>query len=146
MFTLLFVIVVFNCLDNVLGEEIECEELRALYCRGIDCKECKMTENTTIDKANVTISNEDHTVVTLSFSDNKKISYLPVNVAESFWNLWEYTAQDCSIKELFKANFAGLRDVHTLLLFNNQIELIYSDTFEDMRGLQMIFLSKKMNY
>lgn len=93
-----------------------------------------------IDEYNETISTKDDAILALSFYTNKKIQYLPVKVAESFPNLIAYGADNTSVKEISKENFKGLTKLRTLGLIGTEIEKIYSDTFEDLVNVEVLWL------
>jgi Leucine rich repeat len=108
-------------------------------------KTCFMEETTKISSKDLEISvKRDNLMGTLSFYNNKNVSFLPVNVAESFPNLSFYRADGCDIKEISKSNFQGLNELRFLYLRENKIETILIDVFEGLANLQELFLSKKM--
>lgn len=100
---------------------------------------CAMNESTIIDANDTTVLAEP-SVQVLDFGYNKKIEFLPVEVANSFPALKIYAANDCSIKTIAKVNFKDMQFLMELTLENNQIEIIRSDTFEDLISLQGIYL------
>lgn len=95
-----------------------------------------MNVATVINAAESTIdSPKDVSVRRLEFYENKKISFLPEKVAESFPNLVYYDARDCSIKSISKNNFGLLSLLEILYLADNQIEQIPNNTFQDLTSL-----------
>lgn len=98
-----------------------------------------MNQSTTIDANDTTVLAEP-SVQMLDFGYNKKIAFLPVKVAISFPALKIYAANDCSIKTIAKVNFKDMQVLMELTLEKNQIEIIRSDTFEDLISLQGIYL------
>lgn len=97
-----------SALSLATGEQIHCETIRIEPWAGIgDKKSCSMQKSTSIDSNDVTIP-PDLTIETLSFGGNKKIKFLPVQVAASFPFLKGYAAGDCSIKNISKVHFKGL--------------------------------------
>lgn len=100
-----------------------------------------MTISTRIATNDTTIV-EDAEIGALVFSNNENILLLPVQLAISFPELEFYFASKCSIKTIAKINFKGLRAVTLLDLKDNQIEMISSDTFEDLTSLQEIQLGR----
>lgn len=104
-----------------------------------------MNGTTSIDEQNVTISTSDVSMGGLSFHNNKKIVFLPINVGEKFPNLINYNAAYCSVKEVLKLNFKNLNKLKTLALHYNQIEKIGTETFSDLTSLEELNLSKE-NY
>lgn len=101
---------------------------------------CCMTETTSIDTPEATITTHDSSISAINFQQNKKIKFLPINVVESFAYLLAYTASSCSLKEISKSKFKGLRKLQILWLSYNQIEKISSDTFEDLTDLKKLYL------
>lgn len=106
-------------------------------------KNCYMTQTTSIDERNVTISNFDDSVKALKLNNNKKNFYLPVQIDKRLPNILAINAAYCSIKEIFKDNFNGLDKLIVLLLENNQIEKIPNDVFKDLKSLEQLWLRKK---
>jgi hypothetical protein len=129
-------------------KSIECEKLsfekQFELKRGfIDITICEMSKETSIEAPNVTISTKrDESNMGLSFYDNKKIFYLPIDVAEKFPNLTFYSAWGCSIKEISKLNFKGMKHLKQLRLTINQIEIIDNDTFQDAVALEILLLGE----
>lgn len=109
----------------------------------VDLKTCFMYYSTAIDSPGIVISTRDSDVGGLDFAVNKKVRFLPERVAESFPNLVGYTAWSCSLTEIYKTNFKNLINLRKLDLGENQIEKISSNTFEDLRSLEKLDLSKK---
>lgn len=104
---------------------------------------CAMVKTTTIDFPDFEISTpHDETIEGLEFGDNRKISYLPIKVHETFPNLVHYLAARCSIKAIKKENFASLTKLTLIQMYNNQIEAIDSDTFTGLDHLNFIDFSK----
>jgi Leucine-rich repeat (LRR) protein len=102
-----------------------------------------MRVETSINVPNVTISNKCEEFNSgFNFNYNKKIFYLPIDVAEKFPYLTVYGASDCSVKEISKLNFNGLKNLNILELSNNQIEKIDSDTFQDLVALEKLDLGE----
>jgi Leucine rich repeat len=97
-----------------------------------------------IDSPGYSISNRDDSIEALHLDINKLVFYLPEKVDTNFKNLVIYEANGCSIKNISNQNFKGLIKLCALLLENNQIEKILSDTFKDLKELQYLWLSKKI--
>lgn len=132
---------------------METEEVKKVSCEHIvsrkwgdvgTLRKCFMDKITVINEQNVTISTRDESIGELRLWGNKKIFFLPVGVAEIFPNLLYYNAHFCAIKKITKENFHGLIKLQALYLAGNQIEMIPSDTFSDLRGLAVLDLSKKV--
>jgi Leucine rich repeat len=131
-------------LNNVEPKKISCEKVEIdHWIPPVELvKTCKMLETTVIDDNNVNISRRDETVNGLRFDWNKKIAFLPVRLNDTFPNLIGYSVMACSIKEVSKKNFEGLRKLVLLRLSNNQIEKISGGTFEDLVSLRTLNLGK----
>jgi Leucine-rich repeat (LRR) protein len=129
---------------EILAKEIKCEvvlkfniSLYNKYASG-----CDMLQTTSINSRGVTISMQDNEMDAILLFDNKKVSFLPENIDQSFSNLKFFYAENCSVKEVSYANFKGLDKLTTLYLNFNQIEKITSDTLKDLRKLEELALSK----
>lgn len=66
------------------------------------------------------------------------IEFLPVLVHEQFPNLKVYAVKNAPIRRISKKNFEKLYELKRLHLESNQIEMITSDTFEDLINLEKI--------
>lgn len=94
------------------------------------------------------ISNRDVTINTaimeqiegLSMKSNKNIAFLPIKVYQNFPNLLGYNAQNCAINEITYANFKNLNELQALILSENKIVFIHSNTFNDLHKLQDLML------
>lgn len=105
-----------------------------------------MVQMTFIDDPNTIILNRDLSMKNFDCSDNKKIKFLPIKMAETFPNLLFYNGRNCSIKELKKKHFENLSRLEVVSFGSNRIETIYSDTFENLTSLQAIDLGKLINF
>jgi hypothetical protein len=127
------------------AENVGCEKLTIYNEQNIvtRLKVCDMSEKTSINAPNVTISTKrDESISGLNFNYNRKIFYLPIDVAEKFPYLTNYGAMACSISKISKLNFNGLNKLKHLWLFDNQIEKIDSDTFQDLVALETLDLGE----
>lgn len=108
---------------------------------------CYMNDLTIINSSNYKISTpKDQTVQGLRLNGNKKILFLPLETYKKFPNLLGYYAYECSIKKLRKEDFLNLDQLKHIIMFKNQIEMIYSDTFEGLTSLQRIDLGKVQRF
>lgn len=106
-------------------------------------KTCHLQLKTMIDSPAYKIkSSNDETVGGVYFKNNKKIYFLPIGVSQSFPQLKTYIATNCSIKTLSKENFSNLKELETLWLYDNEIEMIPADLFRDLKSLKRLFLWK----
>lgn len=86
-------------------------------------------------------SEPDDSVNGLAFLANKKVHFLPINIAESFPNLLGLSSWGCPIKVISRKHLKNLHKLKLLNLGRNKIEIIKKDTFKDLRSLEWIGLS-----
>lgn len=141
---IVFILRVFVLRVEGLSNEILCESIIDFsWGYAGKHKTCDMDGTTKIDSLGFVIAaSKDETIAAIQFARNKKIFYLPEKVNEKFANLIVYSANECLVKEVFKANFKGLKLLKNLYLYHNQIENIPSDTFEDLISLKELELRK----
>lgn len=72
----------------------------------------------------------------------RSIDFLPVLVHESFPLLKFYFVINTSVQKICKKNFEEMSKLVQLYLLGNQIEVIKSDTFDDLISLRRIYISK----
>lgn len=107
-------------------------------------KTCLMEGVTSIDNSNFEISSgPDETVTGLGLKTNKKIKFLPVRIALKFPELVGFSAYECSLTLISRENFRGLRKLRILYLYNNAIENLPADVFQDLVSLEELHLSIK---
>lgn len=144
-FVILLLIVLVR--DKAFSKEIFCDKVGPYdYNRlGIGSpKSCYMRNNSTIDSNGFEIASlRDESVEGLTLSHNKMIRFLPEKIFEKFPNLLIYIANNCSLSRILKNNFKGLEKLKILSLSSNQIEIINSDTFEDLSSLEVLGLRKE---
>lgn len=133
------------CTLIVLNEAIDCENISEWHWFSIgDVTVCWMEKSTSINTTGTSITRSRiETVEGLSFGGNRNISVLPENVANSFPNLTVYYAGICSITEVSKIHFKDLSKLRYLSLTYNRIKSIATDTFEDLKELEYLWLCKK---
>jgi hypothetical protein len=133
-------------LNTTTANEVPCEAIKQREWEWtIDnfIKTCFMDDETIIDGDNFTISSPISTKVSgLLLEHNQNVKFLPVKVAETFPNILGISAFDCKIKQISKANFENLHKLTEIHLHGNMIETIYSNTFEDLVSLEVIFLGR----
>lgn len=129
-------------LGQATSKSIVCEKNEDISGKSTvnSLKDCIMKFSTTIASPEIYILPKDSSVKILNFNNNKNISFLPVKVDETFPNLVEYQASSCSLKSVSKINFKNLRKVKELHLGANQIEIISSDTFDDLISMKRLGL------
>lgn len=128
--------------NEATAMQISCESKRVAPQYGFYEKSCFMQTHTRIDSDDTTIV-PDSTVSAVAFGGNKKISFLPVELASSFPMLKRFGAVDCSVRSVAKVHFKGLKMLENLFLDGNQIQKIPSDAFEDLVALKNLHMSKK---
>lgn len=104
---------------------------------------CFMEKNSRIFATGHEIDTQklDH-VIGMIYDFNKKVHYLPEKVHKKFPHLRGISAQSCSLRAISKNNFAKLPSLSALLLNDNRITAITSDTFRDNINLMFIDLSE----
>jgi Leucine-rich repeat (LRR) protein len=132
---------------EIFASSISCENFYNNHWSVIGkVKICEMRGVTTIDAEGFEVASPDDSITGLNFEFNKKISFLPIGVHKAFQNLLGYSAHSCSLTTISRNNFKGLIRLKLLLLEENQITTIYSDTFADLISLKHLDLSKKINF
>jgi hypothetical protein len=129
-------------------EKVYCERIAGYHIEVPEGtqKTCFMSNTTSIDSHGFVLgSDKDETIKWISFSVNKKIEYLPVQISVKFPNLTCYMAYRCSIKAISRDNFRELSQLTLLYLYSNQIEEIKSDTFSDLKKLSVLLLGECTN-
>lgn len=131
-----------TCESDIRSKQIKCEHIG--LTDGSDGENaCTMREKTIISDIDFTVTDKkDRDVTVIDFSSNKKVEFLPVQLSQNFPHLKFYKASSCSIREIMKSNFAGLRRLGGLELPENQIYAISSNTFEGLHELMQINLSE----
>lgn len=107
---------------------------------------CYMHTVTTINSPGFILLSKTKNIERLVMHGNKKIRFLPEKVAESFPDLLHYLAQRCAITEISIVNFENLTKLRNLNLRENQIEKIADNTFNDLKSLTHLWLSKKFSF
>lgn len=133
-----------TCERDIRLKKIKCEHIG--LTDGSDGENaCMMREKTIINDIDFTVTDKmDRDVTVIDFSSNKKVEFLPVQLSQIFPHLKLYKASSCSIREITKSNFVGLRRLGGLELPENQIYAIRSDTFEGLHELLQINLSESL--
>lgn len=102
-----------------------------------------MDNATRINSAGLFITTQkSDSVRGMSFLNNKKIEFLPENIADKFSNLTTLSAMNCSVKAISGKNFRGLDKLVLLNLAGNLITMVQSDTFEGLSSLTGLFLGE----
>lgn len=121
---------------------VACEFVRNEKYFYLDRQKTCSIPNTAINSDDTTVAKAE-SVTALSFDSNKKVLFLPVEVAVSFPNLVYYSALNCSVKRILKKHFKDMKKLKILVLSKNQIDTIRRDVFEDLNLIEFIGLGKK---
>lgn len=128
------------------SKEIPCELISSGSWINVQpLRTCFIWETTTINTSDVAIV-PDQSIDGLSTNGNAKISEAPIEVAKSFPNLIAYQLGANPIRSVSKEHFLNLRKLRDLYIHDTLIELISSDTFEDLVSLQWLYLRKKFSF
>lgn len=140
---ILLIVFASALLETSAKKKIECEEFDdEKWSTYGSLKTCYMKKAIKIRKDDSLITSEpDHSVNGLAFLANKKVHFLPINIAESFPNLLGLSSWGCPIKIISRKHLKNLHKLKLLNLGRNKIEIIKKDTFKDLRSLEWIGLS-----
>lgn len=124
--------------------EIPCESVGWFleYPRGNIPLCCLLNRATTIKSRDVTISSSSPDAAAVEFSYNRKISFLPIQIYQTFPSLLYIWADRCAIREISKSNFEKLAHLQVISLNENLITKIERDTFADLQELVKLDLRK----
>jgi Leucine-rich repeat (LRR) protein len=139
-------LVIIGFFENISTKEISCESFESYeWISSIGTfKTCRMQNTTVIDEKDVKISPRDESINGLLFKLNIKIKFLPIEVDQTFPNLFVYNCEDCWLKEISKENFAGLTKLKSLDLGYNFIENVNGNYFKELVSLEQLYLRKKI--
>lgn len=131
----------FKEFDSV---EVACEQYKGFVWYGLlTVFSCFMDKTTAINGKNFIIADlKDEEVEGIVFHSNRLVEYLPYKVHLQPPNLSTYRAAFCSIKEISKENFENLNRLKHIDLNYNRIEKIAGNTFNGLRSLKKVELSK----
>lgn len=106
---------------------------------------CELEVGTIVDSPDFTFSvHANYTVIEmLIIKDQQDVEFLPISVHESIPMLKEYQVINTPVSKITKKNFEKMYKLRRLLLERNRIEVIRSDTFEDLINLKWIGISTK---
>lgn len=126
------------------GKKIACEYL--IDDKKFNDQRCVMDYSTKITEENVQISTVNLNILTLTIFRASNVFFLPVKVAETFPNLIVYQISKTSLRKISKRNFKRLYKLKDIYLVDNKVEIIFSDTFEDLVNLKKLKISKFIFY
>lgn len=128
-------------LDDEVPQQIACGRFKNATLEGITFNSCFPSQTARSDSPSTTFKEFDDLVQFVSFLFNKKILFLPINVAKNFPKLLVYHAAYLSIDTIKKIHFEGMNKLRWLFLDGNSIERVDSDTFEDLIDLIRLEMS-----
>lgn len=130
-------------IQNASGAQVPCEAIKNYEWSDVTRKTCFMNGSTAINGPTYTISSSrDESVAGFDCDGNPKIVYLPVKIHEKFPHLSVLYADGCSIKSISKENFENLVMLKRISLNKNQIEIVHSDTFDDLTALEFFWMRR----
>lgn len=84
----------------------------------------------------------DESIEGINFSRSGRLRFLPEFPAENFPNLTVYNAEHFDVEGVSRKNFMNLVKLRKLHLEHNRIKVLDNDTFEGLKALEEIHLSK----
>lgn len=128
----------------VKNQETWCDYINSMHLEfGENVPTCRVPKRVSLSVAGTKFPSPlDSRIKGIEFFGNSKISYLPVNIQESFPNLIRYGAGKCAVKTISKENFEGLTYLRQLLLFENFIKKVPSDVFQGLVSLEFVNLGE----
>lgn len=106
-----------------------------------------MVRNQAIDSERTIVSpsSDSMNFQGIYFERSKDVKYLPEKLAEKFPDLLAMQVIHCEVKTVQKKHFANLKKLFYLSLFENKIEAISNDAFDDLPELEILYLSNNEN-
>jgi hypothetical protein len=140
-FVIKFVIGIFLWPFAQGANEISCSKgyYKELY-KNLNLSTCDLSSQT-IDQPNISFSSNDSTVTVLIANFNKKMKFIPENIAEKLPYLERIEFDGDALKLIEKKHFRGLRGLKYLSLDSNQIETIEKGSFDDLEKLKILGLN-----
>lgn len=143
-----------NCSTDITKKQISCstptncDDLQDLE-NGVIIDDgfcCVLEYGTVIDAPDfIFAADTNYTNIETLFIDNQQsIDFLPVLVHEKFPILKKYVVFNTPVKKISKRNFEKMYELKELELNRNQIEVIRSNTFEDLTKLEQIFVGMNL--
>lgn len=135
------------CETLTQADLVNCEAISNYKWNKEELKACWLDKKIVINSTDLKISSpRDETITGLILNENKKIFYLPIAVHEKYPNLIIYVPAACSLISISRDNFRNLNRLKLLWLSGNPIKKINSDTFQDLKSLEELHLSKLICY
>lgn len=129
-----------SCKDWTECGEIMDEVFYRFYNRTSGC--CRLEFGTHFDSPEYEfIQNTNYTKLEILYIVHQQnIEFLSVSVYERFPNLKFFAVVNTPVQKISKKNFENMYELSMLHLERNQIEIIRSDTFEDLINLKEIYI------
>lgn len=123
--------------ENVFCEDVTYE---TSWIYGI-LRTCMLKRSTSLLLPGLSISSpKNERILGMEFYNNSKVFHLPIEIYKNFPDLEGLSAGCCSIKSITKRSFMKLTKLKEIWLEGNKIEIIPSDTFEDLILLKYLRL------
>lgn len=134
-----------SCIHSVACDQWRDELEEDFLPKNSSC--CELEFGTHIEAHDYTfmVDMKNVAVELLVISHQLEVDFLPVSVHESFPDLKFYSVRYTPVKKISKKNFEKMSELKLLILDHNQIEVIKSNTFEDLISLELIFISTRLN-
>lgn len=109
-----------------------------------DSNSC-IIRNQRIDNPVVRISSpldvDDTQIVTINFSEDKNVKFLPNSIASKFPNVVKLQANGCSLRKVTKLSLRSLIKLKVLMLNNNAIVEVEPEAFYEIFSVEIILLN-----
>lgn len=132
--------------DLSCSTSIACDKMRQHWKFMIPEKDasscCELEYETKIDAPDYKFALTQSDFQMLIIEHQQNVEFLPVLLHESFPILKRYYVKNTAVPKISKKNFESLFKLEDLGLNRNQIEVIKSDTFEDLVSLQTIIIGE----
>lgn len=131
-----------SCTFSIICDGIREEKFIRAYGNNLGC--CELEYGIHIDEPDYTFdTNTNYTQLeVLMIAHQQNVEFLPILVHESFPIIKVYWIVNTPIQKISKINFEKLYELKVLKLDRNQIEVIKSDTFSDLKNLHIIIVCK----
>lgn len=127
-----------SCKASVVCNAIMLHQFKQMYNRSASC--CSLKYGTRIESSDYSFNADVkyNNLEIMYIARQQNIEFLPVLVRERFPNLKFYFAIDTPVTKISKKNFENMFELTMLHLQRNRIEVIKSNTFEDLTSLRQI--------
>lgn len=134
-----------SCITAMACDQIATDWITDEYRIHYPSSCCELELGTVIDASDYTFvaDTNDGSIDTLFIKHQQNVEFLPVSIDERFPDLETYEVINTPVQKLSKKNFKKMFQLKYLKLDRNGIEVIRSDTFEDLINLTYIFISKR---